>query len=74
VRAEDAKGFAVLVLRDLPTWNPESLRVALADTVERHLTLPEPIPVYVEYWTAWVDVDGTVEFRLAFNVASCAHR
>jgi murein L,D-transpeptidase YcbB/YkuD len=63
VRVADAEGFADLVLRDLPEWSAESLRAALADTVERHLVLPDPIPVYVDYWTAWVDDDGTVEFR-----------
>jgi murein L,D-transpeptidase YcbB/YkuD len=63
VRVADAEAFADLVLRDLPEWSAESLRAALADTVERHLVLPDPIPVYVDYWTAWVDDDGTVEFR-----------
>lgn len=63
VRVADAEGFATLVLRDQPAWNPESLRAALADTLERRLSLPGSIPVYVDYWTAWVAVDGTVEFR-----------
>jgi murein L,D-transpeptidase YcbB/YkuD len=63
VRVADAEGFAGLLLRDLPGWSAESLRAALADTFERHLALPDPIPVYVDYWTAWVDADGTMEFR-----------
>lgn len=27
------------------------------------ITLPEPIPVYVEYHTVWVDEEGVVQFR-----------
>lgn len=63
VRVADAEGFARRLLRDLPGWSAESLSAALADSVERHLALPVPIPVYVDYWTAWADADGTVEFR-----------
>lgn len=25
--------------------------------------LREPIPIYIQYWTAWVDEDGTIQFR-----------
>jgi murein L,D-transpeptidase YcbB/YkuD len=27
------------------------------------VTIPDPIPVVLGYWTAWVGSDGTVEFR-----------
>ena len=29
---------------------------------ERHVALPEPLPVYVLYMTAWAEADGTVSF------------
>ena len=29
----------------------------------RQIDLPEPIPVYLLYWTAWVAADGKVQFR-----------
>jgi len=25
--------------------------------------LSEPLPVYIQYWTAWVDDDGALQFR-----------
>ncbi|MEP3591219.1 MAG: hypothetical protein ABJN18_16835, partial [Marinobacter sp.] len=25
--------------------------------------LPEPVPVYIQYWTAWVDDRGRLQFR-----------
>lgn len=34
------------------------------DTYENErITLPEQIPVYVEYHTVWVDEEGIVQFR-----------
>ena len=30
---------------------------------ERSVTLPRPLPVHIQYWTAWVGGDGKVEFR-----------
>jgi murein L,D-transpeptidase YcbB/YkuD len=30
---------------------------------ERSVTLPRPLRVHIQYWTAWADGDGTVEFR-----------
>jgi murein L,D-transpeptidase YcbB/YkuD len=30
---------------------------------ETTVTLPAPIPVHVQYWTAWVDQNGVVNFR-----------
>ena len=29
---------------------------------ERSVALPEPIPVHIAYWTAWVDDYGTLRF------------
>ncbi len=63
IRVENAEGLAALLLRDMPGWSAESLQAALADSAERYLRLPAPIPAYIEYWTAWMDADGTVEFR-----------
>lgn len=63
IRVEGAEGLAELLLQAVPGWTAESLRVALADSAERFLRLPAPIPAYIGYWTAWADPDGSVEFR-----------
>ena len=36
---------------------------AIAAGATQSVTLPHPVPVYMLYWTAFVDPDGTVEFR-----------
>ena len=36
---------------------------AIAARATRTLRLDQPVPVYLMYWTAWADDDGTVHFR-----------
>jgi murein L,D-transpeptidase YcbB/YkuD len=44
-------------------WTRDAVDAAAGRTSERSIRLPEPIPVYVFYRTAWVDDDGAVHFR-----------
>ena len=44
-------------------WVPERIREAVAGGKRRVVTLPRPIPVYLVYWTAWAEKDGTIHFR-----------
>jgi len=62
VRVEDPNGFAELVL-DGPEWSPDAINSAIAAKQTRSVALPRKIPVYMLYWTAFVDADGTIEFR-----------
>jgi murein L,D-transpeptidase YcbB/YkuD len=63
VRVERAVDLAAYVLADSVRWTPDSLHAAMAQPAERVVTLARPIPVYLTYWTAWVDDDGAVQFR-----------
>ena len=62
VRVEDPRDFARLVLAS-PDWSLEAIDAAIAAKVTRSVPLPHTIPVYMLYWTAFVDSDGTIEFR-----------
>jgi murein L,D-transpeptidase YcbB/YkuD len=63
VRVESALELAARLLREAPGWDAERLaRVAGAWTT-RWVALPRPVPVYVTYFTAWVDDEGAVQFR-----------
>ena len=39
------------------------LEALIAEEEKRIISLPDPIPVYMLYQTAWVDEGGTLQFR-----------
>jgi murein L,D-transpeptidase YcbB/YkuD len=63
IRVERAVDLAEYVLRGHRRWTRRRLTAALAGGVEQTVLLPEPIPVHLLYWTAWVDDHGTLQFR-----------
>lgn len=63
IRTENPFELADYLLRDQPEWTPERLREVAAAGVERTVRLREPIPVHLLYWTAWVEEDGSLQFR-----------
>lgn len=44
-------------------WSAEEVRKALLPGKERWVTLQEAVPVYIVYFTAWVENDGQLHFR-----------
>ena len=62
VRVEDPREFARLVL-DSPVWTPAAIADAIAPGKTVTVALAHTIPVYMLYRTAFVDRDGTVQFR-----------
>lgn len=63
IRLEDPMHLADYLLKNDPYWDTEKITQAVASGAPRKVTLSEPFPVYVVYWTAWADVDGIVQFR-----------
>jgi L,D-transpeptidase YcbB len=43
-------------------WTPPHIRAAMHGGREKHVALPRPIPVYVAYFTVWIDDDGHAVF------------
>jgi L,D-transpeptidase YcbB len=62
VRVEDPRGLAQRVI-DSETWTEETIDQAIATGETQRIPLAHKIPVYMLYWTAFVDPDDTVEFR-----------
>jgi murein L,D-transpeptidase YcbB/YkuD len=62
IRLERPMDLAHVLLKG-SEWTPEKLQEALATGEQKTITLPHPLPVHLLYFTAWVDKDGTVEFR-----------
>ena len=63
IRLERPEAMAVYVLRGAGGWTPERVHATVESRERRVQSLPEPVPVYLVYWTAWVEPDGTVHFR-----------
>lgn len=63
VRLEKPIDLATYLLKDDPKWTPESIQAAIDSGEHETITLKRPLPVHILYYTAFVDPDGTVEFR-----------
>ena len=64
IRVEDSEELVRFALRDDPAWGPSRIAAAFeAASPTSSVPLREPIPVYVLYWTVWVDAAGRVQFR-----------
>ena len=58
MRVEDPERLAEIVLN----W-PEARLEASIGGAERTVFLPQPLPIHIEYFTAFVDADGALEER-----------
>ncbi|MBI2487172.1 MAG: L,D-transpeptidase family protein [Deltaproteobacteria bacterium] len=63
IRIEKPLDLAEYVLHLDPAWTPQKIRNSINKGLTQSVGLPEPIPVYLVYFTAWVDDDGSIEFR-----------
>lgn len=62
IRVEAPTALAEYLLRDQPEWTSPRIQAAMHARREQHVKLPQPIPVHIGYWTAWVGPDGGVTF------------
>ncbi|MFA3920176.1 L,D-transpeptidase family protein [Ruegeria hyattellae] len=62
VRLEHPFEFASLLMEGEPDWSRQKLQSILDSGKTTRVELPEPMPVLLTYWTAWVE-DGGVHFR-----------
>lgn len=64
VRVHEAMDLAELLLRTEPGgWTRERIDAIVASGERKVVNLREPIPVHIQYATAWVDNDGGLQFR-----------
>ncbi|MCB0329385.1 MAG: L,D-transpeptidase family protein [Bdellovibrionales bacterium] len=64
IRVEEAEKLArVLFKEDEKDWDPTLLDKALTSERNRAFYLKSPVPIHIIYRTAWVDVDGSINFR-----------
>ncbi|HEY0356250.1 MAG TPA: L,D-transpeptidase family protein, partial [Flavisolibacter sp.] len=63
IRIQKPFEMARFLLRNEPAWTVEAITAAMHRTSEKWVPLKEKVPVYVVYFTSWVDEDGLVHFR-----------
>ncbi len=63
IRVEKPIELTAYLLRGDPEWTHERIVTAIDSGETQIVRLPEPIPVHLLYWTAWVDADGKIHFR-----------
>ncbi|MCK8515540.1 L,D-transpeptidase family protein [Methylonatrum kenyense] len=62
IRVEEPEALAELLLDD-PRWSRERIAEAIGSGREQTVILQRPVPVHLQYMTAWVDADGLVHLR-----------
>ncbi len=63
IRVEKPMELAEQLLAGAPEWNRKNIDRLLEEKTPVTAVLPDPIPIYIQYWTAWVDEDGRIQFR-----------
>ncbi len=63
IRLAEPKKMAEYLLRNQPEWTTKKISEAMAVNKEKWVTLKDPVPVFISYFTAWVDNDGLLNFR-----------
>ena len=63
IRIEQPKKLAQYVLRDQPEWTEPRIDSAMLAGKELFVAIKNPTPVYIAYFTTWVDSAGKLNFR-----------
>lgn len=63
IRVGKPFALANLVLENNSRLEPTTIQKAFDGTEQKTVTLQNPIPVHILYWTAWVDHEGAVHFN-----------
>lgn len=62
IRVEQPYELAAYLLAGTP-WSRDTIVTVAASGKRKFIDLAEPVPVHLVYFTAWVDEDGSVQFR-----------
>lgn len=62
VRVGKPRDLAIAILAEDPNWTTEKIDAAMNKGVENSYRLKNSIPVYIGYFTAWVNDEGEIQF------------
>jgi murein L,D-transpeptidase YcbB/YkuD len=63
IRIEKPIELAAYLLQENTKWDLEKIIAAVESRKTKIIILPDPVNIHILYWTAWVDKDGTINFR-----------
>jgi murein L,D-transpeptidase YcbB/YkuD len=63
IRINKPAELAWFLLKDNNNWSYEKIYREMHRSTEKWVTLPETVPVFITYLTAWVDNNGALNFR-----------
>jgi murein L,D-transpeptidase YcbB/YkuD len=63
IRLAEPQKMAEWLLRNDPNWPTSKIVDAMNATTEKPVRLKDPVPVFIIYYTAWVDDQGELNFR-----------
>ncbi len=63
IRLSQPEKMAEYLLRNQPEWTSEKIEDAMNSGKEQYVKLKKAVPVFITYYTAWVDDDGQLNFR-----------
>ncbi len=63
IRVENPKKLAQYLMRNNTSWTPAKFEKALQGNSEIGIDIKPSIPVYIAYFTSWVDHNGNLNFR-----------
>lgn len=63
IRLSEPFALAKYLLRNDSSWTDKKINAAMHASSEKWVPLSEPVPVFITYFTAWVDASGKLHFR-----------
>lgn len=63
IRLSEPAKLAEHLLRNDSTYTAEKIKELMMAGQEKYVTLKKPVPVFIGYFTAWVDKNGLLNFR-----------
>ncbi|MDQ6763852.1 MAG: L,D-transpeptidase family protein [Bacteroidota bacterium] len=63
IRLSEPAKLAEYLLKDDSKWTPEKIDEAMNSDEEKYVSIGSPVPVFITYYTTWVDDSGTLNFR-----------
>ena len=63
IRLAEPEKMANYLLRNNSEWTASRISQAMNSGEEKYVKLKNPVPVFISYYTAWVDEQGRMNFR-----------